>query len=194
MSPLVDSLIPACGSLVAGQWLVGERGTFDVQDPATTSVVAAVARAEEADVLAAVDAAADALPAWSATSPRRRSEIRRRAFELMVEGSDDLADLIVAENGKSRSDAVGEVTYAAEFFRWYSEEGVRAEGAFGTAPAGGSRTLVQRRPVGVSVLITPWNFPAAMMTRKIAPAMAAGCSVVIKPASETPLTALAIGQ
>ncbi|WP_110240024.1 NAD-dependent succinate-semialdehyde dehydrogenase [Nocardioides gilvus] len=194
MSRLVDSLIPACGSLVADQWLVGDRATFDVQDPATTSVVAAVARAEDEDVVAAVDAAAGALPGWSATSPRRRSEVLRRAFELMLERSDDLADLIVAENGKSRADAVGEVTYAAEFFRWYSEEAVRAAGAFGSAPAGGARTLVQRRPVGVSVLITPWNFPAAMMTRKVAPALAAGCSVVVKPASETPLTALAIGQ
>src|SRR5690606_27902425 len=194
MSHAVESLVHSPGTLVNGQWLVGDREAIAVLDPATTSVLARVARADDADVDAAVEAAAGALAAWSATSPRERSVILRRAFDLMVERADGLADLIVAENGKSRADAKAEVTYAAEFFRWYSEEAVRADGAFGPAPAGGARTLVQRRPVGVSVLITPWNFPAAMMTRKVAPALAAGCTVVVKPASETPLTALAIGQ
>ena len=194
MSHAIESLVPELGSLVGGEWRVGERETFEVHDPATTEVLARVARAEEADVVAAVEAADSVSAAWAATAPRERSTVLRRAFDLMIERADDLADLIVAENGKSRADAASEVTYAAEFFRWFSEEAVRPAGAFGPAPAGGARTLVQRRPVGVAVLVTPWNFPAAMMTRKIAPALAAGCPVVVKPASETPLTALAIGR
>jgi succinate-semialdehyde dehydrogenase/glutarate-semialdehyde dehydrogenase len=121
-----------------------------------------------------------------------RSEILRKAYDLIVRDRDDLAHLISAENGKSLADATGEVTYAAEFFRWFAEEAVRPGGEFGEAPAGGARTLVTHRPVGIAALVTPWNFPAAMATRKIAPALAAGCTVVLKPAAETPLTALAI--
>src|SRR5690606_5892857 len=129
------------------------------------------------------------LPSWSATAPRERAEILRRAFELMTERADRLAELIVLENGKTLSDARGEVLYSAEFFRWYSEEAVRIDGAVTTAPSGANRIIALRQPVGVAVLVTPWNFPAAMATRKIGPALAAGCTVVLKPASDTPLTA-----
>jgi succinate-semialdehyde dehydrogenase/glutarate-semialdehyde dehydrogenase len=131
-------------------------------------------------------------PAWCAMPPRQRSEILRRTYELMVRDIDELAAMICAENGKSLTDARGEVTYAAEFFRWFAEEGVRTGGDYGVSPAGGTRTVVTHKPVGVAALVTPWNFPAAMATRKIAPALAAGCTVVLKPASETPLTALAV--
>lgn len=192
MHHVVESLLPGRGSLVAGQWLEGDRARLTVEDPSTTQVVADLAQAEVRDALAAVDAAETTLPAWAARAPRERAEVLRRAFELMVERSEELATLMVLENGKSLDDARAEAAYAAEFFRWFSEEAVRNEGTWVTAPAGGARTLVQRRPVGVSVLVTPWNFPAAMITRKVAPALAAGCTVVVKPASETPLTALAV--
>jgi len=140
----------------------------------------------------AVDAAADALGPWTARAPRQRAEVLRRAFELMTAEAEQIAELIVRENGKVLADARGEVAYAAEFFRWFSEEASRLQGDFRMAPGGDKRIIVTHQPVGVSLLITPWNFPAAMATRKIAPALAAGCSVVLKPATETPLTALAI--
>ncbi|MGH7788352.1 MAG: NAD-dependent succinate-semialdehyde dehydrogenase, partial [Candidatus Binatia bacterium] len=130
--------------------------------------------------------------AWAARAPRERSEILRRAFELMLARADALAELIVRENGKPIAEARGEVAYAAEFFRWYAEEAVRLDGRLATAPGGSNRILVLHQPIGVALLITPWNFPAAMATRKIGPALAAGCAVVLKPASETPLTALAV--
>ena len=145
-----------------------------------------------ADAAAAVDAAARAAPGWAATPPRQRSEILRRCFELMSERADMLARLISLENGKALRDARGEVAYAAEFFRWNAEEAVRIVGDFGMAPAGANRIIVDYQPIGICVLITPWNFPAAMATRKIAPALAAGCTVVLKPATETPLTAYAL--
>ncbi|MFI9559647.1 NAD-dependent succinate-semialdehyde dehydrogenase [Nonomuraea endophytica] len=171
-----------------------DGGRFDVTDPATGEVIASVADATPADALAAVSAAADAAESWSATTPRYRSEVLRQAFELMGEQAEDLATLISRENGKALPDAHAEVAYAAEFFRWYAEEAVRASGEVLTAPSGGNRILVLRRPVGVCVLVTPWNFPAAMATRKIGPALAAGCTVVLKPASDTPLTALALAR
>ena len=146
------------------------------------------------DGLAAVEAADRALPTWAATAPRHRAEILRRAFELMKERAEGLAKLITQENGKALKDARGEVAYAAEFFRWYSEEAVRNISQVSTNPGGTNRILVLQQPVGVSLLVTPWNFPAAMATRKIAPALAAGCTVILKPASETPLTALAIAE
>jgi succinate-semialdehyde dehydrogenase / glutarate-semialdehyde dehydrogenase len=180
--------------LIGGQWIDASDGrTFDVSDPASGEVVAVVADASVQDGLAAVTAAAEALPGWSATPPRQRAEVLRRTFELMTERTDELARLIVRENGKALTDARGEVTYAAEFFRWYAEEAVRAGGELQTAPAGTNRIMVLRQPIGVSILVTPWNFPAAMATRKIGPALAAGCTVVLKPASDTPLTALALG-
>jgi succinate-semialdehyde dehydrogenase / glutarate-semialdehyde dehydrogenase len=139
-----------------------------------------------------VDSATAAGPGWAAMPPRERSELLRRTFELMLRDRDELAELISAENGKALADARAEVTYAAEFFRWFAEEGVRTGGDYGVAPAGGTRTVVTHKPVGVAALVTPWNFPAAMATRKLAPALAAGCTTVLKPASETPLTTLAI--
>ncbi|MBB6627599.1 NAD-dependent succinate-semialdehyde dehydrogenase [Nocardioides sp. KIGAM211] len=168
--------------------------TFSVEDPATLEVLAHVPNQGVVEARAAVDRAAAALPGWSRTSPRHRSNVLRRAFELMLRDKDELTELIARENGKSLVDAAGEVNYAAEFFRWFSEEAVRPAGEYGEAPAGGARTLVSHRPVGVAALVTPWNFPAAMATRKIAPALAAGCTVVLKPAQETPLTALAIAR
>jgi succinate-semialdehyde dehydrogenase/glutarate-semialdehyde dehydrogenase len=169
----------------------GDR-RFDVVDPATGRTIATVADASASDAIAAIDAADEAAPAWAATPPRQRAEILRRAFDLMMRGAEDLARLISLENGKALRDARGEVAYAAEFFRWYSEEAVRAAGAVMIAPSGANKILVLQQPVGICVLVTPWNFPAAMATRKIAPALAAGCTVVLKPASDTPLTALAM--
>lgn len=183
------------GLLIGGTMrAASDRGSFDVADPACGESFATVANATVEDARAAADAAAAALPAWSAMAPRQRGELLRSLFSLMIDNEDDLATLISAENGKSLDDALGEVRYAAEFFRWFSEEAVRTEGGFGPAPAGGTRTLVTHRPIGVVAMVTPWNFPAAMATRKIAPALAAGCTVVLKPASLTPLTAIALGR
>jgi succinate-semialdehyde dehydrogenase/glutarate-semialdehyde dehydrogenase len=165
-----------------------------VVDPATLAPVAEVADQGVPDAKAAVDAAYSAFPAWARTAPRHRSEILHKAFQLMLRDRDSLAALISQENGKSLTDAAGEVTYAAEFFRWFAEEAVRPGGEYGEAPAGGVRNLVTHRPVGVAALVTPWNFPAAMITRKVGPALAAGCTTVLKPAAETPLTALAIAR
>jgi succinate-semialdehyde dehydrogenase/glutarate-semialdehyde dehydrogenase len=176
---------------IGGKW-IPSHDRFDVLDPATGDVIASVADGSVDDAIAAVDAAAAAGPSWAATAPRARSEILRSAFELMTARSAELAKLISLENGKALVDARGEVSYAAEFFRWYAEEAVRADGTVATAPSGANRILVVRQPVGVCVLVTPWNFPAAMATRKIGPALAAGCTVILKPASDTPLTALAM--
>jgi len=165
---------------------------IEVINPFDQSVVGVVPHATIRDCLAAVDSAEAALPSWRTTAPRVRAEILRKAFELMTAEHDTLARLIVRENGKVLADAKAEVTYAAEFFRWFSEEAVRIEGDYRRAPSGANWLLVSRQPVGVALLATPWNFPAAMATRKIGPALAAGCSVILKPASDTPLTALAI--
>lgn len=167
---------------------------FAVLDPATETELASVPDAGAAHAGLAADAAAAAFSDWAATAPRRRSEILTEAFRLMKERAAELATLISAESGKAPDDARAEVVYAAEFFRWFGEEAVRSEGRYGTAPDGRSTTIVTAQPVGVAYLITPWNFPAAMITRKVAPALAAGCTVVVKPATETPLTALAIGD
>ncbi|MCL2581942.1 MAG: NAD-dependent succinate-semialdehyde dehydrogenase [Streptosporangiales bacterium] len=181
------------GLYVGGQWGRGRGGaTFPVLDPATEESLAEVADASAADAIDAVAAAHDALPGWAATAPRQRAEILRTAFELMTQRSEQFARLMAAENGKSLRDARAEAAYAAEFFRWYAEEAVRIEGTLMRAPSGANRILTLRQPIGVSLLITPWNFPAAMATRKIAPALAAGCSVVLKPAEDTPLTAFAM--
>jgi succinate-semialdehyde dehydrogenase / glutarate-semialdehyde dehydrogenase len=186
-----NATVPA-DVFIGGTWRAGGGGSFDVLNPADGSVVSAISDGDQADATAAVDAAAAALPAWEATPPRERSEVLRRTFELMIRDREQLAALISAENGKALADARAEVTYAAEFFRWFAEEAVRTAGDFGVAPAGGTRTIVTHRPVGVAALVTPWNFPAAMATRKLAPALAAGCTTVLKPASQTPLTTLAI--
>ena len=151
-----------------------------------------MASASVEDAKAAVDAASDAFEGWAARKPRERGEILRKAFELIVRDAERFAKLITIENGKALSDSRGEVLYSAEFFRWYAEEAVRNLGEVSRAPSSGARILVQHKPAGVAVLVTPWNFPAAMATRKIGPALAAGCTVVLKPASETPLTMLAL--
>jgi succinate-semialdehyde dehydrogenase/glutarate-semialdehyde dehydrogenase len=176
---------------IDGQWVDG-NGTLDVTDPSDGSVIAKVATAGDAEIEAALAAAHRAAPAWAKTAPRVRAEMLRKAFELMIQEADYLAELISKENGKAITDAKGEVAYAAEFFRWFSEEAVRIAGDFRMSPSGDKRILVTHQPVGLSLLITPWNFPAGMATRKIGPAIAAGCTMILKPAGETPLTALAI--
>ncbi|MEY2768888.1 MAG: hypothetical protein RL359_524, partial [Actinomycetota bacterium] len=176
---------------IDGQWVDG-NGTLDVTDPSDGSVIAKVATAGDAEIEAALTAAHRAAPAWAKTAPRVRAEMLRKAFELMIQEADYLAELISKENGKAITDAKGEVAYAAEFFRWFSEEAVRIAGDFRKSPSGDKRILVTHQPVGLSLLITPWNFPAGMATRKIGPAIAAGCTMILKPAGETPLTALAI--
>jgi succinate-semialdehyde dehydrogenase/glutarate-semialdehyde dehydrogenase len=176
---------------IDGQWVDGS-GTLDVIDPSDGSVIAAVSTSGEKEHEAALAAADRASAGWAKVAPRVRGEILRKAFEIMVAEADQLAELISRENGKALPDAKGEVMYAAEFFRWFSEEAVRNAGDFRMAPSGDKRILVTHQPIGVSLLITPWNFPAGMATRKIGPAVAAGCTMILKPASETPLTALAI--
>jgi succinate-semialdehyde dehydrogenase/glutarate-semialdehyde dehydrogenase len=183
------------GLYIGGQWLPASGGGgINVVNPSTETVLASVPDATLADASAAVAAAAKAAPGWRATAPRKRSEVLRRCFELMTERAETLATLISLENGKALRDARGEVAYAAEFFRWNAEEAVRITGEFGTAPAGTNRIVVDYQPIGICLMITPWNFPAAMATRKIAPALAAGCTVILKPASETPLTAYALAD
>src|SRR5580693_1541400 len=165
---------------------------FDVIDPATENKVASVASATVEDAKAALDAAQAAFPGWAAKKPRERAEILRKSYDLIMRDAERLAKLITIENGKALSDSRGEVAYAAEFFRWYAEEAVRNIGSNTMGPSTGARILVQHKPAGIAVLVTPWNFPAAMATRKIGPALAAGCPVVLKPASDTPLTMLAL--
>jgi succinate-semialdehyde dehydrogenase / glutarate-semialdehyde dehydrogenase len=180
---------------IGGTWRASASGKrIDVFDPATEQRLASVADATLDDAKSAVDAAAKAAPGWVATPPRRRSEILTRCFQLMTRDAEALARLISLENGKSLADARGEVSYAAEFFRWFAEEAVRINGEISIAPSGAARTIVQYQPIGIALLITPWNFPAAMATRKIGPALAAGCTCILKPATETPLTAYAIAR
>lgn len=167
---------------------------IEVRDPSTGEIVRTVPDHGIDEAITAVAAASAAFPAWRRRSPRDRAEVLRRCFEVMTAHADELATLIATENGKALSDARGEVGYAAEFFRWYAEEAVRAIGQLSLSPSGANRILAVPEPVGVAVLVTPWNFPAAMATRKIAPALAAGCPVVLKPATETPLTAYRIAE
>ncbi|CAN5276339.1 NAD-dependent succinate-semialdehyde dehydrogenase [soil metagenome] len=175
---------------IDGAWRAGSSGErFDVIDPSDLSVVARFAVATEQDCMAAVDAAAAAQAGWAATAPRERSELLRAAYEVLTDEVETFAEVMVRENGKSWSDAMGEANYAKEFFRWFAEEAVRVPGDYRLSPAGDKRIVVDRQPIGVSLLITPWNFPAAMATRKLAPALAAGCTTILKPARETPLTA-----
>jgi succinate-semialdehyde dehydrogenase/glutarate-semialdehyde dehydrogenase len=179
--------------LIAGQWRDGADGeTFDVLDPADGSVLTHVADGTVADAVDALDAAVEAQAGWAATPPRERGEILRRAFETIQARADDLALLMSLEMGKTVKEAKGEVAYGNEFFRWYAEEAVRIHGRWMQAPAGGSRLLTIKKPVGPCLFVTPWNFPIAMGTRKIGPAIAAGCTMVVKPAQQTPLTMLAL--
>ena len=188
----VIGMVPT-GLLIGGEWGPARNGaTFAVEDPSTGKVLAEVADASPADGLRALDAAAKAQPAWAAVPPRERSEILRRGYELLLERQEELALLMTLEMGKPLAEARGEIAYAAEFLRWFSEEAVRIDGGYAVAPNGQGRLLVMRQPVGPSLLITPWNFPMAMGTRKIGPAVAAGCTMVVKPAEQTPLSMLAL--
>jgi succinate-semialdehyde dehydrogenase / glutarate-semialdehyde dehydrogenase len=178
---------------IAGKWRkASDHQRFDIIDPATEATITSVASASVEDAKAAVDAAADAFEGWAGRKPRERAEILRKSYELIIRDAERLAKLITIENGKALSDSKGEVLYSAEFFRWYAEEAVRNIGEVSRAPSTGARIFVHHKPAGIAVLVTPWNFPAAMATRKIGPALAAGCPVVLKPASETPLTMLAL--
>ena len=178
---------------IDGNWVPSQSAQrFDVMNPATEDVIASVASADIFDADLALNAASTAMQEWAARSPRDRSEVLRKAWELMTARLPEFARLITLENGKANADAMGEANYAAEFFRWFAEEAVRVDGLISHAPASGARIIVQHKPAGIAVLVTPWNYPAAMGTRKIAPALAAGCAVIIKPASETPLTMLAL--
>ena len=179
------------GLFIAGEWTdaTGAR-TFDVRDPATGAVIKTIADATPEDGMRALDAAVAAQDAWAATPPRTRSDILRRAFDLVQERKEDLALIMTLEMGKPLAESRGEVAYGSEFLRWFSEEAVRITGRYGLNPEGTGRMVVSQRPVGPSFFITPWNFPLAMATRKIAPALAAGCTVVIKPPALTPLTTM----
>ena len=176
---------------IAGTWVDSSSGrAIEVRDPATGAVIKTIADASVADAASAMDAAADSSASWAATAPRVRGEILRRAFDLLQERADEFALLMTLEMGKPLAEARGEVTYGAEFLRWFSEEAVRITGRYGKNPEGTGRMIVTHMPVGPSFLITPWNFPLAMATRKLAPAIAAGCTAIIKPAELTPLTTL----
>ncbi|RZV42861.1 MAG: NAD-dependent succinate-semialdehyde dehydrogenase [Acidimicrobiales bacterium] len=181
--------------VIGGERRDGSEGdTVDVLNPANGELVATVAAGSVDDMLAACDVASEAQKSWAATAPRVRAELLRGCYQVMIDNADALADIIVAEHGKPKADALGEIAYGAEFFRWNSEEAVRLQGTVGMNPAGNARMIVHHPPVGVVLMVTPWNFPAAMITRKIAPALAAGNACVIKPAKETPLTALALAD
>jgi len=179
------------GLFIGGQWRAAEDGaTLTVQDPATGETIKTIASATVADGKAAMDAAADAFPSWAATPVRERAELLRRAFDLLQERKEEFALLMSIEMGKPIAEARGEVVYGGEFLRWFSEEAAHVQGRYGANPENTGRMIVTQHPVGPCFLITPWNFPLAMATRKIAPALAAGCTVVVKPATLTPLTTL----
>jgi succinate-semialdehyde dehydrogenase / glutarate-semialdehyde dehydrogenase len=178
---------------IGGQWRPASGGkTLSVEDPSTGMALAEVADATPEDALAALAAAADAQAAWAATAPRERGEILRRAYELLLARADELALVMTLEMGKAIAESKAEINYAAEFLRWFSEEAVRIHGRYMTNTTGAGRILTMRQPVGPCVFVTPWNFPTAMGTRKIAPAIAAGCTMVVKPAQQTPLSMLAL--
>jgi succinate-semialdehyde dehydrogenase/glutarate-semialdehyde dehydrogenase len=183
-----SGVVPA---FINGQWTDADA-SFEVDDPAYGTEVALVTNCGLKEATLAVDAASEAARPWARLSPMQRADTLHQMYSLMLRDAAQLANLIALENGKSATDAAAEVQYAAQFFRWYAEEAVRIEGDYSMAPNGLSRTLVNRVPVGVAALVTPWNFPAAMPARKIAPALAAGCTVVLKPAAETPLTTIAM--
>ncbi len=181
--------------LIDGQWLDGSSGErLPVLDPSNGEKLADVAAGTPADATRACEAAAVAQRSWAATAPRERSEILRSCWKTLVDHTDELAALITREHGKPLADSSGEVAYAAEFFRWNAEEAVRIRGSIGIAPSGANKIIVHHPPVGVVVIVTPWNFPAAMITRKLAPALAAGNAAVIKPPRDTPLTALRVAE
>ncbi len=183
------------GLFIGGEWVDAEGGkTLAVSDPSTGETIKEIADASPADGIRALDAAVAAQDAWAATAPRQRGELLRRAFDLLQERKEEFALLMTLEMGKPLAEARGEVAYGGEFLRWFSEEAVRISGRYGLNPEGTGHMVVSQRPVGPSFFITPWNFPLAMATRKIAPALAAGCTVVIKPPALTPLTTIAFVQ
>jgi succinate-semialdehyde dehydrogenase/glutarate-semialdehyde dehydrogenase len=202
MTPLIDSAREAdvlaavpTQLFIGGRWRdAADGGTLPVEDPATGQPLVRIADATVADGDAALSAAATAQAGWAATAPRERGEILRRSYEALVDRADELALVMTLEMGKSLAESRAEVLYAAEFFRWFSEEAVRIGGRFATSPDGRTRLLTTKRPVGPCLFITPWNFPMAMGTRKIGPAVAAGCTMVVKPASQTPLSMLSLAQ
>jgi succinate-semialdehyde dehydrogenase / glutarate-semialdehyde dehydrogenase len=179
---------------IAGEWRDGAKGTLSVEDPSTEEPLCDVANASVDDAKAALDAAVDAGPEFAAMAPRERGEILRRAFEVITKRKDELALLMTLEMGKTIKESLGEIAYAAEFFRWFSEESVRIDGRYAVAANGAGRVLTMKQPVGPCLMITPWNFPLAMGTRKIGPAVAAGCTMVVKPAQQTPLSMLALAK
>ena len=179
---------------IAGEWRDGAKGTLSVEDPSTEEPLCDVADASVDDARAALDAAVDAGPEFAAMAPRERGEILRRAFEMIIARKDELALLMTLEMGKTIKESLGEIAYAAEFFRWFSEEAVRIDGRYAVAANGAGRVLTMKQPVGPCLMITPWNFPLAMGTRKIGPAVAAGCTMVVKPAQQTPLSMLALAK
>ncbi|MFL5835783.1 MAG: aldehyde dehydrogenase family protein, partial [Solirubrobacteraceae bacterium] len=180
---------------IGGEWAdPAEGGTLPVEDPATNETLAEVADAKPDDATRALDAAVATQAEWAAHPPRERGEILRRAWQGMTERADELALLMTLEMGKTVAESKAEIAYASEFFRWFAEEAVRIEGRYSVAPNGAGRLLTMKQPVGPSVMITPWNFPTAMGTRKIGPAVAAGCTMVIKPAKQTPLSMLALAR
>ncbi|MEV0984135.1 NAD-dependent succinate-semialdehyde dehydrogenase [Brevibacterium sp. NPDC049920] len=189
VQPIIDRM--NTGLFINGQWRDAEGGkTIDVINPATGKVLTSVADGSAADAEEAIEVAGETQDSWGRTAPRERAEILRRAYEILIERADDIAAVMTAEMGKPLAESKGEVTYGAEFFRWFSEEAVRIDGDFTKSPDGSTRIMVSREPVGPCVLVTPWNFPLAMGTRKIGPAIAAGCTMVFKPAKLTPLTSL----
>src|ERR1700752_2267318 len=179
---------------IAGEWRDGAKGILTVEDPSTGEALTEVADASVEDAKAALDAAVAAGPGFANMAPRERGEILRRAFEIITERKDELALLMTLEMGKTIKESLAEITYAAEFFRWFSEEAVRIDGRYAVAANGARRVLTMKQPVGPCLLITPWNFPLAMGTRKIGPAVAAGCTMVVKPAQQTPLSMLALAK
>ncbi|ULN34326.1 NAD-dependent succinate-semialdehyde dehydrogenase [Mycolicibacterium smegmatis] len=185
-------------SVPTGLWIGGEErkaaSTFNVLDPSDDQVITAVADATAEDAIAALDAACAVQDEWGATPARTRGEILRSVFEKITERADDIAALMTLEMGKVLPESKGEVAYGAEFFRWFSEEAVRIDGRYTHAPAGTGRILVTKQAVGPCYAITPWNFPLAMGTRKMGPAFAAGCTMIVKPAQETPLTMLLLAK
>ncbi|WP_136520385.1 MULTISPECIES: NAD-dependent succinate-semialdehyde dehydrogenase [Cellulomonas] len=188
LPPSVAAHVPT-GMLIGGEWRQARGGaTFPVVDPATGETLFDVADGDEQDALDALSAAHDAFPTWRATAPRERSELLRAVFDVLRAHAEDIASLVTAEGGKPLAESRAEVAYAADYVRWYAEEAVRADGLARRAPAGTHHQLVLRRPVGPALLIAPWNFPIAMIARKVAPALAAGCTCVVKPAQLTPLT------
>jgi succinate-semialdehyde dehydrogenase/glutarate-semialdehyde dehydrogenase len=183
------------GLFVGGEWREASGGaTLPVDDPSTGETLVEVADASEDDARAALDAACAAQVGWAATAPRERGEILRRAFEEVTRRADELALLMTLEMGKALAESKAEVAYASEFLRWFAEEAVRIDGRYATAPNGAGRLLTMRQPVGPCLMITPWNFPMAMGTRKIGPAVAAGCTMVVKPAQLTPLSMFALAD